>query len=100
MILAYIVLIPLLTFSLWAFFKSSPKRINSNKIKIYNLGTITVSMFLCLSYVFKLRASMINGSDFGWWPVLAFIFSLVIIIGTIFLSGILRNFVFFKNKSR
>ena len=100
MILAYLILIPLLTFSLWAFFKSSPKQINSNKIKIYNLGTIAVAISLCLSYAFKLRASMINGSDFGWWPVLTFIFSLVIIISTIFLSGILRNFVFFKNKNR
>ena len=100
MLLAYFILIPLFIFSLWAFFKSSPKQIIPYKIKIYNFGTIAVAICLCASYALKLRASMINGSDFGWWPVLVFVFSLVISIGTIFVSGILRNFIFFENKSR
>lgn len=98
MILAYLIFIPLFIFSLWAFFKSSPKQKHPYKIKIYNIGTIVVAICLCAGYSLKLRASMIDGSDFGWWPVLVFIFSLVISIGTFIVSGMLRNFIIFKNK--
>ena len=98
MILAYIVLIPLLIIMLWGFFKTSPK-INSNNIKIYNSVTIILAIALSIAYSLKLRSSMINGSDFSWWPVLSFMFSLAISIGTIFVSGIIRNLLIFKNKN-
>lgn len=99
MILAYIVLIPLLIIMLWGFFKTSPK-INSNNIKIYNSVTIILAIALSIAYSLKLRSSMINGSDFGWWPVLSFMFSLAISIGIIFVSGIIRNLLIFRNKNR
>jgi len=100
MLLFYIILIPLFIASLWLFFKTSPKQINSKSIKIYNLGAITLAIFLSFIYTFTLRASMINGSDFGWWPVLSFIFSLIISISVLFVAGIIRNFIIFRNKTR
>jgi len=99
MILAYIILIPLLIASLWIFFKLSPKQINTHNVKMYNFGTIALAIVLSIAYILKLRASMINGSDFGWWPVLSFMFSLAISIGIIFISGIIRNFIIFRNKN-
>ena len=99
MILAYIVLIPLLIIILWGFFKTSP-RINSNNIKIYNFATIILAIALSIAYSLKLKSSMIGSSDFGWWPVLSFIVSLAISIGIIFMSGIVRNLLIFKNKNR
>lgn len=98
MILAYIILIPLLIVLLWAFFKTSPKA-NSKFIKIYNTCTIISAIVLSIIYSLKLRSSMIDGSDFGWWPVLSFLFSLAISIAVIFVSGILRNLLIFRNKN-
>ena len=99
MILTYIVLIPLLIIMLWGFFKTSPK-INSNNIKIYNSVTIILAITLSIAYSLKLRSSMMNSTDFGWWPVLSFMFSLAISIGIIFVSGIIRNLLIFRNKNR
>jgi len=97
-IIAFLVLIPLLILSLWIFFKYSPKGINAQVILAYNLTTFVVGVVLSIIYSLYLRESMINGSDYGWWPVLSFIFSFVITIGTLFVSGILRNFIIFRNK--
>ena len=99
MIVAFIVLIPLLIIMIWGFFRTSPK-INSNNIKIYNSVTIISAIALSIAYSLKLRFSMINSSDFGWWPVLSFMFSLSMSIGIIFVSGIIRNLLIFRNKKR
>ncbi len=96
--MAYFILIPSLFLLLWLFFKLSPKKSNPKTVVKYNLFTIVIAVALSVAYSFYLRASMINGSDFGWWPVLSFIFSLVITIGTLIVSGILRNFLIFRQK--
>lgn len=100
MIISCIVLIPLLITSLWVFFKNPPRNSDSKKVKIYNLSTIVVAIFLSIIFSLRVRASMINGNDAAWWPYIAFTFSPVVIIGTIFISGILRNFIIFRNKPR
>ena len=100
MIITLIVLIPLLIFSLFVFFKLSPKNLDSKKIKIYNLSTIIVAILVSLVFVLRVRSSMIDGSDAVWWPIIAFTFSPVAIIGTFLVSGILRNFIIFRNKIR
>ena len=98
MIMAYLVLIPILLLALWLFFKSSPKENNSKKILGYNLFTIFLAVALSVFYSLRLRASMIDGSDFGWWPVLSFLASLVIMTGVLILSGLLRNLLIFRGK--
>lgn len=100
MILVYGLLIPLLIICLWIFFKSSPKQINPSKIKLYNFGTIILAIAVSVAYSLKLRTAMINDSDFPWWPVLSFMFSLLISVGIIFTLGILRNLLIFRNNKR
>ena len=100
MIMTLIVLIPLLIISLLAFFKLSPQSSDPKKVKIYNLNTIVVAILLGIVFALRVRASMINGSDAAWWPIIAFTFSPAILIGTIFISGILRNLIIFRSKNR
>jgi hypothetical protein len=97
MIIAYLVLIPLLLLSLWLFFKYTPKRADARKVKIYNNSTLALAVIVSFTLSLTLRASMIHGSDAGWWPVLAFVFSLMISIGIIVLSAIIRNFIVFRD---
>ena len=98
MIMAYFILISLLLFSLWLFFIYSPRKSNLKTVVIYNSITIVIAVVLSVAYSLYLRASMINGSDFGWWPVLSFMFSLVITISILIVSGILRNLLIFRHK--
>ena len=98
MIIVYLVLIPLLLISLWIFFKYNPKRADAKKVKIYNNGTLALAVIVSVIQSFILRASMIHGSDSGWWPVLAFIFSLMTSSGIIILSAVIRNFILFRNS--
>ena len=98
MIIPRIVLIPLLIISLLAFFKLSPQNPNPKKVKIYNLSTIMVAILLSIIYTAKVMAYMVGSSI--WWPYIVFICSSTIMIGTIFISGIIRNFIIFRNKNR
>jgi hypothetical protein len=98
MLIAYLILIPFLILSLWLFFKFTPKAINSKKVKVYNFCTLVLAVIASITYSLILRSSMINGSDYGWWPVLAFIFSLAISIAIIFLSAIIRNLIIFRSR--
>jgi hypothetical protein len=98
MIIAYLVLIPLLLISLWLFFKYTPKRADARKVKLYNNSTLALAVIISVIQSLKLRASMIHGSDAGWWPVLAFVFSLMISIAIIILSAVIRNFIVFRDS--
>jgi steroid 5-alpha reductase family enzyme len=92
------VLIPLLVICLILFLKLLPQNADMQKIKSYNLGTILVAILLSVIFAVRVRASMINGSDEAWWPVIGIIFAPVIMIETIFVSGLIRNFIVFRNK--
>lgn len=98
MLIAYLVLIPLLLILLWIFFKYTPKRADARKIKLYNYGTLALTVIVSVIHSLILRASMIDGSDYGWWPLLAFVFSLMISTGIIVLSAVIRNFIIFRNS--
>jgi len=86
--------------SLLVFFKLSPQTADLQKVKRYNLLTIVMAILLSILFSLKVRASMIDGRDAAWWPILAVTFSPAVMIVTIFVSGILRNFIVFRNKSR
>ena len=100
MITALIVLIPLLMISLFFFFKLPPKCADPKKIKIYNLVTLAVAISLSVMFSLRVRVIMINGPDAAWWPLIAFTFSLAVLAGTISISGLLRNLLIFRNKTK
>ncbi len=70
------------------------------KVKKYNLSTVVVAILLSIVFALRVRASMIQGSDAAWWPYIACIFSPAVMVGVIFISGILRNLIIFRNKNR
>ena len=95
MILAYGMLVPLFIVTLWAFFRFSPKSSQSVVVKIYNIGALLIAIVLGGGYAVHLYVAM-SGADFGWWPVVASLAVLAISSVVLALSGLLRNFVFFR----
>lgn len=92
-----IVLIPILAFSVWAFFWFTPSR-SSQRIAWYNAAVIVAGVSVCAAFSLWLRSQMIEGTDFGWWPVLAVLGSLVVFPTWLLFGGCLRNFVFFRQR--
>lgn len=96
MIVTLVVLIPLLIITVFIYYKLSPQNADTRKVKTYNLSTIVAAIALSIVLVLRVRASMIDGSDAARWPYIALIFSSGIIVGTIFVSGNIRNLVIFR----
>jgi len=96
MIAGYGILVPLFLATLWAFLRFSPKSSRGETVKAYNIGTFVVALALGVGYAVRLYVAMSSGSDFGWWPVVAPLAVLAISSGVLILSGILRNWVFFR----
>jgi len=96
MIFAFIILGLLLILTLWKFFTLSPKNANPKDVLRYNIVTVLIALGVSIGMTLQIRASMINGSDSGWWPILSFISSLILMIITFFILGILRNHLFFR----
>jgi len=99
MVLAYIVLIPLFFVLVWVFFRFSPRAARPGDVVLYNAATVLVAIICSGGYTTWLYAAMSKGSDSGWWPVIAFLASLVISTGVLWISALLRNFVIFGNRS-
>lgn len=96
MVALYILLIPLFLVSLWIFFRFIPKIPKAIYVTMYNIATIVIMIVTCWAYGFYLYKDMSKGSDSGWWPVITFIFSLVISIIILSISFVFRNFVIFR----
>lgn len=98
MILAYGVLIPVFLLVLWAFFRFSPKRDGRRNVGLYNGLSVLVAVLSGGGYAWHLYVAMSAGPDSGWWPVLASGFFLATTIGVLGISGLMRNFVFYRRR--
>ncbi len=96
MILALIVLVPILLLSIWAFFKFSPKVEGRRGVLLFNLSVLVVGLLLCAFLTLKVYASMGNGPDRAWWPVLSALGSLVVFPMVLLLGGLVRNRLVFR----
>jgi len=97
MLVTYGTTIPLFIAVIWAFLHFSPKTHELAKVWLYNIATILFALSTSAAYVFYLKHSMETGSDFGWWPVVSLLSSLVLTSIIIGLSGLVRNFLVFRN---
>ena len=96
MLVTYGITIPLFLAVLWAFFRYSPKVNTPKKLRLFNIATILLAFIISAIYVIYLRHSMEGGSDYGWWPVLSLLSSLVISSLVIGLLGVARNYIVFR----
>lgn len=96
MIVIYLLLLPLFILSTFLFFKLSPHSHRQNIVHLYNFVTLFIVVIVCFCWGIILRIDMSRGTDFGWWPVITFIYSLVIATVVFAISGAIRNFIIFK----
>ena len=93
MILSLIILIPFVLVAVWLFFKISPKNVNGNIIKIYNIIVILSALTACLLISLYCYRTTGQSVDRAWWPVLSVLGSLFVFPLILFIGGIIRHFV-------
>jgi len=98
MILFLIIIVPLLIYSIWIFFKKVPPNGNKSHIAIYNIVIFLSIFFLSIYLGYRSYNNMINTIDFGWAPVTAFISATLSFLVCIFFAFLIRNFLIFRKK--
>jgi len=98
MILSFAILIPIYVAVIWYFIKYSPEHGEPGKLRLYNRTSFLLSVLISGGYIWRLYVEMSKGSDFGWWPIVALIFFLLISIVVLSVAGLLRNFLFFHKR--
>lgn len=100
MIISLILLVPVLTIALWAFFRFRPHGNPKRALFLYNSSIIMVAIVFSLFLTYEIYGKLAGTSDHAWWPILALTGSSVIIILCLAVGGVLRNFVIFRNSIR
>ena len=98
MMLALLMLVPILLLTLWAFFRFSPRMGGRSKVTGFNLGVLILGLAMCGLVTFKVYTDMSAGSDRAWWPIISGLYSLVLFPAVLFLGGLVRNFVLFRDS--
>ncbi len=91
--LALLVLIPLLVFSLWAFFHFTPPT-TGRGARLFNLSAIVVGALLCVGWSVRTYFQMAGTVDRAWWPVVSALGSMAIFPVWLILAGVLRCVIF------
>ena len=98
MIFSLVILLPILGYVIWLYFRTAPRQIPRLRRLKYDTMVISLALAVCLGVGYLTYGNLDVGADPAWWPVVAgfyswFAFALVIIVG-----GLLRNFLIFRSR--
>ena len=91
MIFVFIVLVPILLISFWAFIRLSPKVGNRQGVLVFNLCVLVVGSLLCALLTLKIYSSMAAGTDQAWRPILSVLGTLVVCPVVLLAGGLVRT---------
>lgn len=93
MVVALLLLIPLLVFSLWAFFHFTPST-TGRGVRLFNGSAIVVGALLCIGWSVRTYFQMAGTVDRAWWPVMSALGAMAIFPVWLILAGVLRCVIF------
>ncbi len=96
MIFAFIVLLPILLISFWAFIKLSPKVGNRQGVLVFNLCVLVVGSLLCAYLTLRIYSNMAAGPDRAWWAILSVLGTLLVFPVVLLVGGLIRNVLVFR----
>ena len=97
MLFALSLLLPLLVFFIWLFWRLAPVRPDPRPVRWFNLAAILIALAVGAIATAQVRASMAAATDHSWWPVVAAFYLLVVIPASLAVAGAIRHFIFRGN---
>ncbi len=91
MLFALSLLLPLVGFFFWLFWRMTPARRVPRGVRRYNFAVMIAALAMVVSIVLLVRASMSGSPDRVWWPIVASFYVLVIAPLLLLAAGALRQ---------
>jgi hypothetical protein len=86
MILSLLILIPLLAFSAWGFYRLTPCATEGD-VQRYNGTAVLVGALLCVGWSVRTYFQMAETADRPWWPVVSALGAMAIFPVWLILAG-------------
>lgn len=99
MIVAFVILLPVLSASLWAYFRFRPVGVEVSRLRLFDVFVVGSAVVLCVAVAAYLRSDMAGGPDSAWWPVVGAIYSLVIFPVCLIAGGAIRYAIFSRSRA-
>lgn len=94
MLFAVSLMIPLLGFSVWVFWRLSPPRPDPSAMRAYNIGASVLTLLLAGAIAWYVRDSMAAGKDHGMWPVITAYYVTAVVPLWLAVAGGIRRLLF------
>ncbi len=94
MLFAVSLMIPLLVFSVWVFWRLSSPRPDPASMRAYNIGAIVLALLLAGAIAWYVRGSMAGGTDRGMWPAIAAYYVMAVVPLWLAVAGGIRRLIF------
>ncbi|MBX3648441.1 MAG: hypothetical protein KF853_01570 [Rhodocyclaceae bacterium] len=91
MVFALSLLLPMLAFSFWLFWRLSPQRVEAAPLRRFNLAAIALALLLGALLIWYVRSNMMTGSDRATWPLVAAFYLAGAIPLFLALAGLVRR---------
>ena len=93
MIVVLLVLVPIVSVVVWAFFRLSPSGAQSRMVLCFNVGALVIALALAAGWSVRTYLVMSPTVDAPWWPVISVLGALTIIPVVLGLAAAIRSFV-------
>ena len=94
MLFAVSLMIPLLGFSVWVFWRLSPPRPDPTSMRVYNIAASVLGLLLAGGVAWYIRGSMAGGTDHGMWPVVTAYYVMAVVPLWLAVAGGIRRLIF------
>lgn len=86
--------IPLIALSVWFYLKAGPSGTTLKSRLGFEASVLAAEIFGCLFAGYYSYSTVGHGTDSAWWPVIAFIYCLVLIPSILILAAIIRRLIY------
>lgn len=99
MILLIVVIVPLIIYCTWIFFKKSPVG-KKSYVLIYNSVALLFVVSLSAYFGYNAYNQVMSTVDSGWAPFIAFVYAAFSFLVGILLAFFIRNFLLFRSNNK
>jgi hypothetical protein len=98
MILSLLLLVPLVGLVIWMYFRLASTSVSRRFGKRYDTGVFFVAGLACASAALYAYRTVGAGVDRAWWPIIAVLYSLLILVLVLAIAGLIRNLIDFRKE--
>jgi len=99
MILSLIAAIPLIALSIWLYLKFCPADTTLKSRIGFEASVLLTEILGCVWVSYHSYATVGQGNDSAWWPVIAFLYCLALIPIILIFAAITRKLIYRKMKT-